>query len=455
MASIWLKHILRYQRWYLLSLLIVLLSLPVLFNSLQGKPLLVGEESYYHLSHQTLLLGSIASLFPDSLVFILPLLLGIGSLLLFFCLSKQWKISSEFQFCFLLLGIISPVFIYHFSTLSVYGFWMFLSLAGFLLLVQPGKVRYAAAIFFVAAAFTDVFSGVLLFFLLLHYFYLQRKKSWIAYVFPGLVILATIINGVMLQLPLVAGPFHLQAAFPDLISDLGGKSGISLALLLLAFIGLLLSWKNKSLLVIYGYLLLFIIAYGFSTQLIFYLGLTLILFASFGLLQLWQRSWTLKVLKTFTLLLIFLTLLFSTITYLERVNGNAPSAADVAALRWIRENLPEDAVVFSDSQNSYFISYFAERRPFYEQHQHNPELQSAAATIINSTYIDTTFPLLEQYNISVLYLTPGMQERYRTGRGLFFILKNERFKLAYAQEGYEVWEYTREGCIKKNDPDCY
>ena len=63
---------------------------------------------------------------------------------------------------------------------------------------------------------------------------------------------------------------------------------------------------------------------------------------------------------------------------------------------------------------------------------------------MNSTYTATTFPLLNEHLIQIVYITPQMKKAYPPEQGLLFLLKNERFKILYESEGYEVWSFKRD-----------
>ncbi len=56
--------------------------------------------------------------------------------------------------------------------------------------------------------------------------------------------------------------------------------------------------------------------------------------------------------------------------------------------------------------------------------------------------IGTTFPIFEEQKVGAVYVTPDWKEQYPADQGgLLFLLKNERFKLGYSSEGYEVWKF--------------
>ena len=48
--NVYLNHLVKHQRKYLILLLLIVLGIPLFSNYLQNEPLIMGGESYYHLS---------------------------------------------------------------------------------------------------------------------------------------------------------------------------------------------------------------------------------------------------------------------------------------------------------------------------------------------------------------------------------------------------------------------
>jgi len=296
---------------------------------------------------------------------------------------------------------------------------------------------------FLLAAGVDLASGILLLALLLIHIYSQkpetRKMSWGIFIITVLAIMAQVI---FLTLPKIIGPFHLQSVFPDLISDLGGVSGVSFFILLLALIGIAIAWKQKQFK--RTYLLLFIVipVYILNTSFILPLAILASFFAMIAFLALLERTWTLEILKKFTILILLLGILFSAMTFGARIVQKTPLNTDQNVLSWIKLNLPSSGKVFSTPENGYYINYFAGKEAITHHHQNNPVSMNLTNSIFKAGYITDLFPLLENNNITVIYLTPKMREQLPSDQGLLFLLKNERFKMVYSYDKTEVWIFT-------------
>ena len=311
-----LVHLFRYQKWYLLALVLILLITPLTSNLLQSEPLIKGAESYYHLNlAQNVKLNTsyfplnfLSNILGNNALVIIPILLALGSLLLYLQLAKKLSISPLFSLFFLLFLIFSPAFIFTFSTISAYSYFIFLVLSGFLILAHKRKkCRYLAIIPFIMAAFFDIFSILLLLTLQIIYFYHDREKQIkLTLVMISTTILLLLINLFFMHKKFILGPFHVQQGITDLISDLGGLSGMSFFLLFLALIGLVIARKQKK---IYGaYLLVAILipVYIYNTQVIFLLSIVAAFFATISFLKIFGEKWVLDTLRKFTILLLIL-----------------------------------------------------------------------------------------------------------------------------------------------------
>ena len=252
-------------------------------------------------------------------------------------------------------------------------------------------------------------------------------------------------NILMIKLPFVLGPFYLQETIINLVSDLGGLSGTGIFILFLALIGFAVAWKSKSYSFSYFFLLLLVPAYFYSSQTIFHLSILITFFATVSFLRLFETNWNLGLLKKFTFFLLILGISFSTLTYLDRVTNFGPGEGDFQTLTWIKNNVPGEQVIFSTPENSYFITYFAKKTPFNSiGNFNNKEFDDVSNTIIQSTYTTTTFPIFEENDISIIYVTENMRDKYSAEQGLLFLLKNERFKLVHSHKSSEVWLFTED-----------
>lgn len=459
-----LEHLIKHQKLYLSLLLLLLLLLPPFTRYFNHNPLLPGPPSYFHLNaaeHLTLsnfyqnpyhLLLSLNFLHSPFLYQLLPLLLAFLSFLLLFSLIKELRLTHLHQFFFLLFLIVSPSFLYTFTILNHHSFFIFLNLLGFYLLLH--KKRYLPLLaypVFVLIAFFDVFSSLLTLSLLFLYSYLKedrRPKPFLFFI-AFFTLLSLFLKSSLPYLPLkqllLLGPYTPQNLLTDLFSDLGGLFGFSLFALILALIGLSLTWKKENTYLAYPYLLLFPILFFYQTSLLIYLNFLIAFFASSAFLHLFNKEWKLTPIKNLSLFLVLLGLLFSLLTNLDNLSYLPPNPALKESLLFLKNETSPDQLIFSPPQESYFIEYFSQRPAFLPYHDPNFKAkQKITNQIFQSTYIKETFPLLEQNNLSYFYLSPQTLKNLPTDQGLIFLFQNERFKKIYQRNHIEIWEFEKE-----------
>jgi hypothetical protein len=449
----WFNHFVKNQRSYFLLLALILLMIPLLSNYIHGKPIIMGEESYYHLSQIDQIglknfyyypLKLVLDILPNTWWFVIPIFLAMASIILFIEIIRKTTISRNVVFFFLLIFIISPTFIYTYTTLSAYSFYLFLILLGFFTLSQENKkIRQLAIIPFLLATLFDLYSSVFLIVILMGYFYLARtEKSGYNHLLIGLTTLTSLFNYFVLKIPFVLGPFHLEQKIPDLISDLGGLSGINFFTLIIAFFGLATTWKRKNFYIFYLFIPLVIVGYLYNTQTIFHLTLMTVFFASTGFIKIFQRNWDLAALKKLTFFLLLLGLVFSTLTYVERIQDYGPTFSDAETLLWVKNNAQVDGKILSVPENSYYISYYSKNNPLFNLK--DKKSINITKTALTSLYIGELFPILEENNVSIIYINKKVKEQLSEEQGFLFLLKNERFKIIHSHKDSEVWLFIKE-----------
>lgn len=446
-----LPHYLQYQHLYLSLLAFIILALPLVLNAFHHEPLLQGGESYYHLSQArdlslpTWYYYPLHLLLPlGNVLVVLPIVAGLASLWLFFKISRLLGWEQRFTFFLSALVILSPSFIWTFSTLSSSAAILFLALLGLLLFLHPRQTLWAILPWGLIS-FLEGFSALLIILLGLFIWNVQReqKKGVVLITLSALFFLTV----VLLHQPFFLGPFYTENHFSGLISDFGARGGISFFTLLLGLIGLGLVWKEKKFAPIYAFVPILIVGYAFNTHTGFYLTLLAAVTGTIGLNNIFNRPWTFPTLKKFTLFLLLLGILFSMISYLDRISVIGPPTTEKNTLLWMNENTPKESVVLALPEESNYVRYFAQRTPFCcgGGTSGQREKQAVLNKMLSSVYIHELFPLLEEQQINIIYITPEWRRALPADQGFLFLLKNERFKLLYAEEGYEVWKYELGG----------
>ena len=444
----YMNHLIFHQKKYLVSLASLILLVPLISRFIINRPLFVGSESYFFLEKLSILNLSSGGL---QLLIILPFLMGILTVLMILRLGKSLNLPENLTFFFTFFLIFSPAFIFSYGTLSFYSFTFTLMLIGFLLLTSSRNlIRYLSFIPFLIISLIDNFSSILLLVLLTIYcLSVNLKISKKEYFDQSAVIilsgnfLAALIGRFMLGVPFFIGPFHSGRIVIDLISDLGALSGLSIFIFILALMGLKADLKNKQF--YFAYLLLpMIIPYFFNAEVIFPLSVLIIFFSAIGFVKLFEKNWALPSLKSFTFLLLILGIVFSSLAYAERFQNFPPSIADRESLTWIKENTLGNTIISTSPEYGYYVKYFSGRDVFYLPDRDDKNIFQLNQGIYSSLYINELFPILEQNNVSVIYISKDMKNNLPKEQGLLFLVKNERFKLIHSSEESEVWVFKKE-----------
>ena len=257
-------------------------------------------------------------------------------------------------------------------------------------------------------------------------------------------------------------PFYNTYGFPEipdllernvlqeLISDLGGLQAYSTFSLLLALIGFSsLWWSNKKNKPAYTIFLVMFFASLFYEGVPFYLNFFISIFAGFALMALIKRKWQLELIKTFTILLLIYGVIFSTATYLVRLNTMDPNNELVESLEWLKENSEETDVVFSHYTNGFLIQAISDRRVLLDEKfdyiNQLERLYSDSETILNSRNLKNTTSMMNKHSVSYIFITNKMKhELWRDEEeGLIFLFNDkDAFRKVYSNKEAEIWRFT-------------
>ncbi len=459
--SLFLEHCLKHQKLYLSLLFLMMVGVIFLTNQGAEKVFFYGEESYAHLvaaeeindnnfsfttggSYPLYLLTKIL---PVVYVNVIPPLLTIISLLSLGYILRKKEFSQEFIFFFLLLLILSPFFMTLTTTISTATIFFFLFLLTFALLIQSKRYwRYLAILSVAVIPLIDQFSGLITVLALLFYgFSLKKSERGVSWCSLGVVLLMLLGSTIWLNTSFIQGPFHEEHLARDLISDLGGKSGISFFVLILGVLGFLLAWPKKRIILapLYLFLPLLIPAYIYNTEAISELSIIIIFFASEALLFLINYKWQLPTLRQFTFFLLLLGIFFSSLAFISRLSETGLSMQEQEVLAWMKENIPSGTIIASFPEDADYVSYFAQKTVFFTFHDQDKQKELDNTAIFKATYVDQLFPILVRNNISYIYLSTTAKEKLSADQGLLFLLKNERFKLLHSAGEVEIWGFEQ------------
>lgn len=484
-----------------IALLIISLSSISLVRYFSGDPLLYGQETYYHLSQvRNALDGKISfldlnpleglivpiELIPNNdismlLLFILPIAITLISAMLYLTFSYRVKVNNTKNFLFLMIMIISPSFIYSFTTISNAMAIIFLIITGLFLLSSNKKKIQVLSIFpFILVTMFDILATFLMI-VTLSFFYLawlkdrkydnksskdnknkkisNKRKSKDSHekvtfgtkLFKILLVIIIIFTGLfktLLNQAWLSSSGLSNNFWSNIISDFGGLSGISIFVIISSVLGFYVYLKEKRTLFFLALLLFLIPCYYYNNNCVIYINIILVFLATEAIYWLLERNWSVKEIKNFTILLLVLGMIFSNLTYIDRVTEYQPSQEATEILTWLEgysnENYLNDetksrTTVLSIPENDYYVEYLVGLNSLTKS-EHTID----ADNIFHMTYPNRLFPILEGEDIKYIYIDPKTKEKYSDQQGLIFALRNEKFKLIHSEGDYEVWKFDIE-----------
>ncbi len=465
------------EQWLLLLILVIgvaMLVTPYLARVIDGNIALVGEQSALHArmaeyamegvegdeligggrtfrytpyDYALGLLGKVMGI--DKASMILPATLGILSLFLSYLLLKRFGIDGKARFLTLLPLLLSPAFMYTYTISNPHALAIMLTLLGFLCFLHEERyVRIIGILAFGIAALSQPFNAAMIIALLFWYALATktRKKE-------VMLIMAILLFLLVLQQP---QEFMTRYERPsgniirESISDLGGKIGFGIFYIILAVIGFFASWKKK-----YAHAGIYIIGAAlllgypfFSNAAFMYLNFLAAYFVGIGLARLQGIRWEFIIIRNLTFLIIICGLLFSSISYLDRLS-NAPITKEVAdGLEWLDDHSLGDEIVLSHYSHGYAIEHVAKRKVVLDSlFSSLPDAKQRLLdmeTLFYTVNLEEAEGILDRYGVDYIFIDREMKERLvwdEPDQGLLYLLQNsETFKNVYATDEVEIWK---------------
>lgn len=383
------------------------------------SPLPPGGVPYYHLQmveHLTtpfhIILSGLLGIFSVfTVAFYFPLVLFLGSAVLFLQLLKEGRL--RMFTCILLL--LSPLSLFTSMTLHETSFSIFLLLLG--LVLRHSWVRF---VFFLLALWQHIFNAVFIFPIL----------SWpMRILFGGFIFFVH--------------SFRFEP-LPDvglIFTDMGAPVGIGIFTAVLLVLGLLELWTKKYQHVYHYLCFVFGLVCWFflGNSVAFYLNFYFAYLSALGFLAVFDHRWESKIVKKLTLLVLACGLLFSFLSYTNRMSQELPSLSFAEGAEWLRDNTPPGSIILTSPSRGFWLEYFGQRPAFATPlHPREGEVNS----IFYAVTIDHAVELLKTNNIKYIWIDHDMKKQiWSKEEGLLFFFKNkERFKRIYSEKGVEIWK---------------
>lgn len=462
---------------FLLVVAAIILVIPHVVRYLYFDDIMGGDESYYHFriakdiiktgipEKDILISGNRDYIFNPYHVFlaavilvfgsftakIVPFMLGISCFLLFYALLKEFEIDWAKRFFISLVFLMSPIFIYLFTTINAYSLIVLLDLFGLYLFVKNGKMLFIGSLFvFVfASMFGWFYSLVLLMALFVVSLSRKMMKRFLA-ASAVVIVVTSVFYFSFYFLKSVSAGFVQRNLTQQLIDGLGAKLGFSAFALVLMLVGFVVSWKMKRRL--YLFYLATLVLIGFfiyrNDDVNIYLNFIFSILAGIGLYTLIRMKWELETVKTIALIVLGCGLLFSCLSQIKTVSSSLPDKEMVASLKWLNSNSVESECVFSHYSDGFWIEDIAARPVFIDSlFSYTPGINTIYEIANNISYsrrIVETKKLLNENNISYIWIDGEMKSGLvweEDDEGLLFLFRdNETFKKIYSTDNVEIWK---------------
>src|SRR3989338_377390 len=404
-----------------------------------GKPF-IEEKAWYIL----------LSIYPVFLSRFLPFIFGLLSFIVFYLLVS--KIKPEIKFVSSFLLIISPAFLYLFSTSTKYSASIFFILLGFYMFAIDRKLFG-----FISFFFTGFFSILsLLVVLFLFFCYCLKKEKFddfyiifIGFIFVFLIQFYSIFTLGLSQSVLGFTKFSFSGLISFVVFGFGGKYGFGFFMLFLAFIGIY-KYYNIKLRFLFVYLFIFLLLFlsYYFNFLLSYLSFIIAFFAAFGLMPFIFGEWKERSFKFLTLLVIFCGLLFSLLVFYNQVSSFEPTPSFFEGIRFL-EDKNSEGTVLADYRFGNYINYIGKKTLLDENFLYAPEpivRKKDIDFLFNNIDINLTVSLLNKHDVGYIFIDNRLKKEVfnNEDKGFMFLLKYSPalFFKAFNNTEVDVW-YNR------------
>lgn len=454
----------------LVAIAFVILSLPSFIRDEQN--LLIGREAYSHLriaesplsSYDELSYGGRFLLFNAyplilnitsrafntdllSVSIFLPIFFGLVAVMLFYFILKRLELSRLTTVLAAIALLISPAFIYLFSTSNIYIIPIILSLACFLLLLHDKKLLAYGLLLI------TIFFGLMPFLismalLIIYSVKTKEYKGLYALFFLLLLLMPIIKFGMPEFLGFSSLPEGINFKVQSFIAEFGSEIGLSIFAVILAIFGFLHLWQKKyEHLAVYITIIALLLFSLLEIKSILYLNFFIAVLASLGIARLLYKRWE-SLLLNVVIGIILTVGLISAFVFQASLLANAlPNKDVIDSFEYLSKETKENTVVFSYYTKGYWITALANRKNVMDENfLYAPDVNEKyrdSATLFYSREMNTTLSIIEKYNIKYIWIDAMMKNGQvwkEEDEGLLFLLgASKKFRKEYSNDYVEIW----------------
>lgn len=430
-----------------------------------------GRPFSYNLAwpHTLIFISNTFHLNLDKIFYILPIIFGILSLILFWLIIKKIFTKTNIANASSLILVLSPPYLFFFSTNTSFSLIFFISLLSIYLLTFKNKFLFVlsfllASLISAYSIIASIFFGILL---LVYIIMFNREKIKLYFIYLALnfLVIYFIINNIfskygsleMLKFDFLNELFKFS--YRSLLSDFGGKIGLSIFSIFLLFIGIYVLWqqnKYKYFLVYFGIFLIIILAMYFDF-ILFYVSIVIALIGSLGLTKLIERKWESDFIKTLSIFIVISGVVFSGLSFINELSSSEPTSIEIQALNFLKiKSSPGDTIFGYYNQG--FLFNFIDRKNIMDAniiYSNNPVKRfNDFQEIMNSNNPDNVINLLNEYSIDYIWIDQDLVEKYYDNQQIKFLFQlkyDKRFEQILRLKSFEngklteidIWRYKK------------
>ena len=373
---------------------------------------------------------------------ILPLIFGILSVILFKLILKEFRFAENRRFFIVLLFVLAPAFIFTFSLNNYYSLVLLLNFLGLFLFIK-GKNKLSLTVYTILVFFGvfDFLMSMLILFLINQ----KLKKGIIKKATVPLIVFVVYTTLIILK----GGMFipKLTASLNGILADIGPLGGISVFALILAIMGWGYNWrKNKKALAVLFLVLLIAIFY---TRASFFLFPLIAFLSASGLTIMLNKQWSINALKTFTILIFLLGILFSIISYETGALTENPTDKVVQGLEFLKESSNENDLVLTHYSRGLWVEVFAKRPILLDSNfggvDNYEERLGDMETVFHTYDMKKVKNIFNKYKIKYFVvdkeLNQGVVWEKDDQELLYLMTDKDAFNQIYANSEIIIWEF--------------
>lgn len=392
----------------------------------------------------------LVSLKPDILGLSLPPLAGVISFLLLWGLLRKFRVEENTRRLSLAIFMLSPPFIFLFTTLNNYFMAILLSLLGFYYFTKNNKI--ASAVPFILLPLFNLPIAVIAMILFFIFTFISKKQEpfWLVFVCTAIITTAyylTLVKyaGSPEKLLFAIDELGIRSHLQYLFSDLNGKFGLSVFGAMLALLGILYGWKKKySDTGIFFSISALIILMAFMKHAIFFMNIFVSALAAYALNTIIKQGWQSRTMKNFTVLVIVCGLLFSSISFISRHIESEPSEGIISSLDYLKEK--QQGTAFSHYTRGFWLEYAGQKTVMDENFAFAPNVNERhldSERLLETRSFDEAMQIISKYDIKYIWLDEQLRKQIWESdeEGLQFLLKySNNFTDISQNQQVQIWE---------------